>query len=440
MDALVQIVFFGEVLEGFPLDDVKRRVGQLLKLDDAKLAHLFSGARTVLKRSVAQADAQRYAEVLAKAGARIRIEPQGTPAQARPAAPPAGRGFPSIQLPPDVPRPAPPPPASPAPIPAAARPAPPKVLELAPLAAPVEDEVACPNCGERQSRRLLCRACSTNIEMAMAAKLERENAAREAKQDELLARQAMRAGSASRSAAPGVFGFGMSGRMGRLKYATAHAWMWALVLFLAVPVVEKPSIGRILFFLLGLAVIAFMSMRQSVLRCHDCNKTGWWTLLTFVPTANFLLGLVLSFAPGTPGENDYGEEPPSASWGMLAIAVLVLAVSFGFLIKGTIHAVRQHAEDREEFRAENESFDARANSLPSAAAREAFNGPYNVAMTHKAFAVSSRGAWGMSSSAGSTRDAVQTALADCEARRESYTPHCVPVNLDGQWVMPPRER
>src|SRR5262245_45079455 len=85
MEALVQIVYFGEVIEGFDTDDVKRRVRQLLKLDDAKLSRLFSGDRTVLKRSLTAPDAQRYLGILAKAGMRAHVEAGATPPPPSPA-------------------------------------------------------------------------------------------------------------------------------------------------------------------------------------------------------------------------------------------------------------------------------------------------------------------------------------------------------------------
>ncbi|RQP21671.1 DUF805 domain-containing protein [Piscinibacter terrae] len=452
MDASVQIVFFGEVMEGFHLDDVKRKVGQLLKLDEPRVAQMFSGTRTVLKRAVPPADAKRYADVLAKVGARIHIEPTAAPAKpaaapvkpaaAAPASKAGGIGFPSIQMPDDEPAPragsgdAP----RPAPIPAAVAKVPAtsaKTLELAPLTEAAVDEVTCPNCGERQTKRLLCRGCSTNIEMAIANLAERENAAREAKKDELLARQAMRASRSSiRSSSPGVFGFSLSGRMGRLKYATAHAWMWALLLLLVVPVIEKPTIGRILFFLLGLALVAFMSMRHSVLRCHDCDKSGWWTMLTFVPGASVILSLVLSFAPGTNGDNDYGEQPPSQPWAFLGIAVVVLVIGFALMIKASIHSVQMRGmhETEEMSESEKEAFDPRANTLLSTPEqRDNFNGPYMAARENKAFAVSSAGGWGMATSAGSVNEAARAAVADCDTRRPAYTPQCTVVNVNGQW-------
>ena len=77
METRVQLIFLGEILGGFRLEDVKRSLGELFKLDEAGQARLFSGARVVLKRSVDPAEAQRYVARLAKIGARLYIEPSG---------------------------------------------------------------------------------------------------------------------------------------------------------------------------------------------------------------------------------------------------------------------------------------------------------------------------------------------------------------------------
>ena len=454
MDAPVQLVFFGEVLEGFRLDEVKRRVGQLLKLDEVRVAQMFSGRRTVLKRSVAQTEAQRYATVLAQAGARIHIEPNAsasaasapsiTPAPMDTVAKTATGGFPVIEsasmdvparpAPGDVPfaRPVPSlPPARPAPAAAPTL----KTLELAPLAAAVEEEITCPNCGERQSKRLLCKSCSTDMAMGIAAKLEAEKEARAAKNDALLAARAMRAGRVASPAVrtPGAFGLSLEGRMGRLRYASSNVAVLTVMYLLVVLVLQKPSIGRIVFAMMAFVVVFYMSVRLMVLRCHDCNKTGWWSMLAFVPSVNAIFSLVLSFAPGTQGENDYGEEPPAGLWRFFLLAGVCLCLAVAMTVTSTMRAALRNAHAGDEETSDVVEFDTRSNSLPTPEAREAFNGPYASARNHKAFAVSSGGGWGMSSSAGSARDAIQAAVADCEARRASYTPHCIPVNLDGEW-------
>lgn len=452
MDALVQLVFFGEALEGFGLDEVKRRVGQLLKLDEARVAQMFSGQRTVLKRAVVHAEAQRYAKVLAQAGARIHIEASTVTPATQPitgltaTAPPAASSVPTSSSPfPPIDAAGMATPARPSlsAQPLAALPVPTakpaqstpalKSLELALLAAPVEEEITCPNCGQRQSKRLLCRFCSTNIEMGIAAKLEAENEARMAKHDALLAKRAMRASPAVTARSPGAFGVGLTGRMGRLKYATSNVWMLTTLYLLVVLVAQKPSVGRFVFFAMGLVAVFCLSLRLAVLRCHDCNKTGWWAMFTLVPSVNAILGLVLSFARGTNGENDYGDEAPRGSWGFFALAGVCLVLAFSFTIKSAIHMAERRAVEHDKETSDVVEFDTRSNDLPSQDARVAFNGAYASARGHKAFAVSPAGAWGMSSGAASTRDALQTAIADCDVKRESYSPKCVPVNLDGQW-------
>ena len=58
----VQLVFRGEVLDGFATDEVRRQLALAWKLDEARVAQLFSGARTLLKRSVEPSLARRYAD------------------------------------------------------------------------------------------------------------------------------------------------------------------------------------------------------------------------------------------------------------------------------------------------------------------------------------------------------------------------------------------
>ena len=42
-------------------------------------------------------------------------------------------------------------------------------------------------------------------------------------------------------------------------------------------------------------------------RWHDRNKSGWWSLLSFVPVLGPLWVLFeLGSLPGTPGKNQYG--------------------------------------------------------------------------------------------------------------------------------------
>lgn len=71
-----QVEFFGQTLPGFDLDQVKQNLTRLLKLDAAKLEPLFSGRKTILKRNIDKATADKYQQALAQAGAQVNIVEQ----------------------------------------------------------------------------------------------------------------------------------------------------------------------------------------------------------------------------------------------------------------------------------------------------------------------------------------------------------------------------
>jgi uncharacterized membrane protein YhaH (DUF805 family) len=436
MTSNMQLVFRGEVLDGFQADDVKRRLAQALKLDEARVAQLFSGSRTVLKRSVEPALAHSYAQKLAQLGARVHLEPSDAPPTTGFAPLPELPDVPASHAPPPPPWAAPPrppqaaPPAAAAPVAAAAPPIPPLALE------PTE-QVTCPNCGERQSKRLLCRNCTTNIEMAIAAKEEAQAQARAARQDARDSRHGRRTRSvAAVDNSPGIFGLSFDGRMGRLKYATANIASLALFYVPLIMVLQRPTLGRLA--LLGVAAIAltFFGMRLAVLRCHDCDKTGWWSMLLWLPTVNFIVTIVLACAPGTDGDNDYGEPPPPSSWLAFAAAllcfVLLIALTFSHLMRIVERAAEENAQaDEPDIVFQS---DPRAATLPNLQAQAGFNESYLPAKGHKAFAVSPSGGWGWASGRGSPNEAMRGALQECESRRQAYTGPCVLVNVNGQWA------
>lgn len=415
MSTPVQLVFAGEVLSGFELDAVKRELGRVLRADDATLAQLFSGRRTVLKRGIEPADAHRYASRLAALGARVHVEPQVPTPPAAPAAAPT--------------------PVAPAPAPA---PVVPKELELA--ATPAPEEVVCPNCGERQSKRLLCRSCASNIEMAIAAKEEAEAQRRAERQAALEARRHSR----SRATAGGThsawpIGFGFSGRVGRLSSATANLWLIAALLMLTAGFLVQPNLPRALLVGVGLLAVFFFSMRLTVLRCHDCDRHGWWALFVLVPYVGSLASLLFGLLPGNPEENEYGPPPPRSRWPWFWLAVGVLVLSIALMVRASIRFAERYAEEASRETADEVIELGGDGSVGGGSGRgagglqDSFR-DYLQAPGNKAFAMSSRQNFAWTGNAGSIDEAARSAMSQCEAQRQPYTPNCRIVNVNNQSV------
>jgi len=67
------IVYRGDIVFGHQLSDVKLRLQQLFKTDEAKINALFTGKPVVLKRNLDMATAETYRAALLNAGARVDV-------------------------------------------------------------------------------------------------------------------------------------------------------------------------------------------------------------------------------------------------------------------------------------------------------------------------------------------------------------------------------
>ncbi|MEM1231534.1 MAG: hypothetical protein AAGI15_13415 [Pseudomonadota bacterium] len=85
MSEQYRLLFQGELLEGQHPAVVRKKLRELLKLDDAQLERLFSGDRIVVKKAVDEATAAKYLGAFRKAGAKLRLE-EGASASAATAA------------------------------------------------------------------------------------------------------------------------------------------------------------------------------------------------------------------------------------------------------------------------------------------------------------------------------------------------------------------
>lgn len=434
--AQVRLVFAGEVLSGFSVDEVKRSFAQAYRVEGERLEEVFAGGRTVIKRAIALADADRYVQKFRHMGMKVMVETADGKPVAVPAAPAPAATTPPI-------------PAAKAPTaaPVAAPPPTPLAATIPPLA-PLEEQVTCPNCGERQPKRAFCRNCSTDIERAIANKQEELDRAR-------AERLAARNGGGGRYAPPksgGAVGYeptedlppvlslSFEGRIGRIAYFNTGMLSLVGIMVIAVAAaVILPifrSVGFALLLIPVFAAFVIWTVRASALRLHDLNRSGWWSLLLSVPVLGGLLSLAMMFWPGTDGDNDYGPQPRRGN----AVAAVITGVLLVLMLLASFSSYRSYvkrAREAAEAPAQ-EQFDPRAEQaadvITGPDALRAFTDEYLPQPNHKAFASSDSGAYGWRSGQGSLREAARQAMSACEANRKPYTGPCTLVNVNGQWL------
>ncbi|MGM9487261.1 DUF805 domain-containing protein [Ideonella sp. YS5] len=426
MEGTVQLIYSGEVLEGFSADDVRRRLGELFKLDETRLAAMFSGSQVVVKRGLSPELARHWVAQFQAMGARLHMQQVVSSVPDTVAQPMAKARDPL------------------APAPAA----------IVVNTLPPTEEITCPNCGERQPKRILCRSCATDMPRAIAAREEEAAAERALRREQALARRGVRSTSTHASSrfsasvdtsdgdAP-LFGLSFSGRISRMRHLLGSLLNLALLVWLLILVGLAPGRLTGMLLVLGLAFSVVWGCRLTALRLHDTNHSAWWLLLMFVPYLNVIFGLVLLLWPGEDGDNEHGS-PPQADDSIPAVGALVvlcLSVALGWsMVSSALQ--RQFAEFRDSAQAEEQA-DAEEPALPAQELRRVLHSDeavgefhrYMGAPGHRAFAVSGSGAWGWHSGAARPDQAAETALADCERRRPPYTGNCRLVHLNDQWAM-----
>lgn len=83
-EELYEVAFYGEIVEGAELDQVKAKVAAMFKADAAKLAQLFSGKRVVIKKNIDLATANKYQTALQSAGAQCEVKSLAEAASTQP--------------------------------------------------------------------------------------------------------------------------------------------------------------------------------------------------------------------------------------------------------------------------------------------------------------------------------------------------------------------
>lgn len=134
--------------------------------------------------------------------------------------------------------------------------------------------------------------------------------------------------------------FSPSSRINRLRY-WAHGAVFAIAFYALIAVgaalmtLVSPFVGVPIMAVAYIGLIVF-SVIVMIQRLHDLNKTGWMSLLAFIPLANIYLLVILIFFKGTPGRNNYGlQPPPNQPWHWvvaLGFPILALVAIFAFAL------------------------------------------------------------------------------------------------------------
>lgn len=399
----VDLVFEGQVLEGFDADQVKHAIGEFFKLDAKRRERMFLGAPYVVKRDVTSEDASRYVALFAKLGGRLHSR-AGTPTvdSARAAAAPAV----------DLVRPAAPrPPIAAMPVPAAA-------ASLALV--PTEDPPAgSPLAGADVSAPARARARLRDDDSEIRA------VAPVVVLDE----------------PPSVFGVGLSGRLSRRVYASAALFGWAAIRWSMLGLAHHPSRGMAALIGLGVLAVALWTLRLTVLRLHDVGLAGWWAVVGAVPVVGTIASLLLAAWPGSREDNRFGAVPDEGSLLLRYVVVVAVAcIGAGFRhglmwsdggMGGQAASEQVMAQAAPPAAPSDEELGA---NMKSAAARQAFRENYWPAKGHKAFAFSEGGAFGWSANAGTVEAAKTQALDQCDRGRDSYSSECRALHVDEDWA------
>ena len=281
----------------------------------------------------------------------------------------------------------------------------------------------------------MCRACGTDIPMAIANKREVEAETRALRLAQARARRGLPplAGDGAGADAPSAWGLGFTGRLARLPYITAMALVVAGINLLFVFAVPHPSPPRLYTMIFGCVLLVIFALRLSMLRAHDFNGSGWWALLLLVPYVGPAVALALMALPGMDGENEHGGRPRSGNPLVALMTVMLMAVMLVATYRWVANLVEEVIPTgRAASAAQTEN--QIAARLPSPDAVSAFRDDYMAAARHKAFAVSPTGSWGWTAGAASSESAAAGALGSCDAKRKLYTPACELVNVNDNWV------
>lgn len=105
--------------------------------------------------------------------------------------------------------------------------------------------------------------------------------------------------------------FNFQGRARRKEF-----WMFTLIssiiymiLFITFAKIMSSPAGYLITAAIYTLAVICPTIGVSVRRLHDTNRSGWWSLLAFIPVIGILILLIFMLLDSTPSDNNYGENP-----------------------------------------------------------------------------------------------------------------------------------
>ncbi len=330
-----KLVFSGDILPGHEPERVKTQLAAMLKVPPEKSARLFSGKDVILKTGLDETRVDAYRRKLATMGVGVRAVAETAPESAvkteasalvsRPAdsAPEAS----TMAL---------------APVAHETKDAAASPLQVEPVSEPVP-ETQCPECGHTQPKRTLCVQCGADMPRIRAAQAA---AAEEARRPPAPGRgvQDRESDAAQEVERPGYLGLSFEGRFGRRSYFVGNFLVMLVVALLAFAGALAGSGIGFLLMIPALIVGFLMILRVTVLRFHDFNWSGWWSLLLFVPGVGVVASLLLLFMPGSTGSNDHGYRPSPTPWLHAGLLILAMVVASAVMLPVALKSYAAYVE------------------------------------------------------------------------------------------------
>ena len=255
-----KIVFDGSLMPGSSLDEVKANLASLFKSDRARIDALFGRGPVAIKRDLEEVQAEQYLNVLQRAGARARKEPDLTAALSL------------VETDEEM------------------------AAKAEPAAQP-QTSMSCPKCAHQQPTAAECAACGVIIEKYLARQAATPQSSTLPQSSPAPAQAPTPYSPPKADIGPQAGQVGelkinsFKGRIGRMRYL---AWSLALLfIFVALMAgisaitLASETLGSIL---LAGAVIGMLvvSAQIGVQRLHDMGWSGWLWLLNVVPILSLI--------------------------------------------------------------------------------------------------------------------------------------------------------